>query len=164
MRSKLDVRRLWRCPRCGAERKLPADVTSVRCGCVNDAPFMQIVELTRRVRPEPKPLDPYLTLDPDAPEEGDERVPSPPPSTITEPSAGTAVTTDAPQPSPQKREDRRKPRRQRDRQGNPEQPSRNSGAAPSAESPPAMDTPNATPAPTMPSPESEPTPDFSAES
>ena len=52
MRHKLDVRRLWRCPRCGAERRLPADVTTVHCVC-GEAPFMQIVEPTRRVRPIP---------------------------------------------------------------------------------------------------------------
>lgn len=68
LRVNLDVRRLWRCPRCAAERRAEASVTTLRCGCATDPPRMQLVEVRRHVRPEPKPLDLVLNLDPDAPD------------------------------------------------------------------------------------------------
>lgn len=63
IRLKLDVRRRWRCPQCGSERKLPASVTSVRCSCTPEAPFLSIIEGQRRSRPDPEPLDPYLEFE-----------------------------------------------------------------------------------------------------
>ena len=68
LRIELDVRRTWRCPRCGGERRAGAHVTSLTCSCAPDKPQMQLVEGQRRVRPEPKPLDLVLNIDLDAPE------------------------------------------------------------------------------------------------
>lgn len=52
-----DVRRTWRCPKCGKERKLMGDVTSLACGCT-DNPWMQIVaERTMEPRPLQRPSD-----------------------------------------------------------------------------------------------------------
>jgi hypothetical protein len=72
IRLDLDVRRRWRCPACGAERKTHGDVTSVACQCSPDAPLMLYVEAARPRRPEPKPYDPYFDADweqaPDEPE------------------------------------------------------------------------------------------------
>ncbi len=42
-RRDLDVRRTWRCPICGTERKLPGDQTAVRCGCRPDGGWMTLV-------------------------------------------------------------------------------------------------------------------------
>jgi hypothetical protein len=63
MRLDLDVRRRWRCPACGAERKTAGDVTSVACQCSAEAPLMHFVEVSRLRRPEPKPYDPYVDAD-----------------------------------------------------------------------------------------------------
>ena len=54
LRLNVDVRRHWRCPACGAERRLPATVTSVRCVCSGN-PHLQLVEGQRRDR-TPVPL------------------------------------------------------------------------------------------------------------
>jgi hypothetical protein len=161
MRLGLDVRRLWRCPQCAAERKLPADVTSVRCSACSNAPFMQIVEPPRHPRPTPKPLNPFLTIDPDTPDPDDPRSTSASPA----PAEGVVETTSAPDsvlPAPphstnapsHKREDRRnKPRHQRDRQGKPNRPPQSNVPAPPADSPPAaMSTPESIPEPPAPSP------------
>lgn len=43
LRLPLEVRRTWRCPRCGAERKVPGDVVQVRCLCVPDGVTMKLV-------------------------------------------------------------------------------------------------------------------------
>jgi hypothetical protein len=68
LRVHLDVRRLWQCPSCGAERRAAASVTALRCGCTPDRPCMRLVEGRRHVRPEPKLLDLVLDIDPDAPD------------------------------------------------------------------------------------------------
>jgi hypothetical protein len=172
MRLGLDVRRLWQCPQCGAQRKLPADVTSVRCSACSVAPFMQIVEPPRRPRPAPKPLNPFLTIDLDTPEEGEER--SPATTVMTAATTETVTVGDsAPAMAPQtppggpppKRDDRRnKSRRQRDRHGKPDQPAQTSPASPPTESPQAVNTPDASPAPTPLPPDSPPAPNPSAES
>lgn len=47
-----DVRRTWRCPACGTERKLLGDVTSLRCHCRPEGTFMKIVA-ERTVAPRP---------------------------------------------------------------------------------------------------------------
>jgi hypothetical protein len=52
-----DVRRTWRCPRCGRERKLDGDVTTLQCGC-EEGTWMQIVrERTMSPRPLQRPSD-----------------------------------------------------------------------------------------------------------
>ena len=47
-----DVRRTWKCPACGCERKLPGDATSVMCSCREEGTFMKIV-VERTVAPRP---------------------------------------------------------------------------------------------------------------
>ena len=52
-----DVRRTWRCPTCGRERKLHGDVTTLSCGCQAGA-WMQIVsERVMAPRPLQRPSD-----------------------------------------------------------------------------------------------------------
>lgn len=51
-RHDLDVRRVWRCPACQRERKLPGDVTVVRCGCQPAGVWMELVG-ERTVPPRP---------------------------------------------------------------------------------------------------------------
>ena len=158
MRLGLDVRRLWRCPQCGAERKLPADVTTVRCSACSGSPFMQIVEPQRRPRPTPKPLNPFITIDLDAPEEGEARSASPAAAVIPEQRSADMTVVESTAPAapatpnerggpPPKRHDRRgKNRRQRDRQGKPDRPPQDGPASSPAESPAAMNPPDAAPA------------------
>lgn len=50
LRLNIDVRRLWRCAACGAERKVGAEVTTVDCQCAG-RPTMKLVEGMRRERP-----------------------------------------------------------------------------------------------------------------
>jgi len=50
-----DVRRTWRCPACGATRKVAGDVTSMRCSCQESGPFMTIAT-ERTVAPRPLQL------------------------------------------------------------------------------------------------------------
>jgi len=167
MRLGLDVRRLWQCPQCGVQRKLPADVTSIRCSACSAPPFMQIVEPPRRPRPAPKPLNPFLTIDLDTPEEGES------PGTVTAVVSAVMVetvtagdpqqaapTSSAAGAPPQKRDDRRnKPRRQRDRQGKPDRPPQHSASPPTPESPPAATSlPDASPPPDQPQSPSTPHP------
>lgn len=47
-----DVRRTWRCPACGTERKLEGDITSLKCNCRTEGTFMTIV-VERTVAPRP---------------------------------------------------------------------------------------------------------------
>lgn len=128
MRMKLDVRRRWRCPLCDFERRLPASVTSVRCSCSSDAPFMKIVEGQRRPRPTPEPLNPYLEFEPDAETESPIPKAEPDPAAAAQPADVAARPEVAPKPEvtaaesseasapPAKSGGRRgKPRRQRDR-------------------------------------------------
>lgn len=42
-RTVLDVRRAWKCGRCGKERRMPADITSVQCSCQSPPVWMTIV-------------------------------------------------------------------------------------------------------------------------
>lgn len=48
-----DVRRTWRCPACGAERKVPGDVTTLICTCREGGSFMNLVT-ERTVAPRPQ--------------------------------------------------------------------------------------------------------------
>ncbi|QDU38150.1 hypothetical protein Mal4_24730 [Maioricimonas rarisocia] len=63
LRLDLEVRRLWRCPTCGVERRVPARQVTVTCGCTDSGTFMQLIEPKRAVRAEPPPLDPFLDIE-----------------------------------------------------------------------------------------------------
>ena len=51
-KQKLDVRRTWKCPACGKERKLQGDMTSFVCDCQPAGTFMSIVS-EKIVAPRP---------------------------------------------------------------------------------------------------------------
>ena len=52
-----DVRRTWRCPACGRERKVSGEITTLFCGCQEQA-WMQIsAERTMVPRPLQRPSD-----------------------------------------------------------------------------------------------------------
>lgn len=53
IRLDLDVRRVWRCPQCGKQRRVGGEVTTVTCTCGKP---MQLVEEGRRRFREPQPL------------------------------------------------------------------------------------------------------------
>ena len=59
LRLTTDVRRVWQCAVCNAERKVGAQVTTVRCQC-NGRPAMKLVEAQRRERPLKELASPYL--------------------------------------------------------------------------------------------------------
>lgn len=59
LRLTTDVRRVWQCAVCGAERKVGAQVTTVRCQC-EGRPAMKLVEAQRRERPLKELASPYL--------------------------------------------------------------------------------------------------------
>ncbi len=59
LRLDNDVRRVWQCAACGAERKVGAQVTTVLCRCVG-RPAMKLVEAMRRERPLKELSSPYL--------------------------------------------------------------------------------------------------------
>lgn len=67
VRIQYDMRRLWKCPKCGYERRAHAHQTTLRCHCESDGPFMKLVESQRLVRPEPEELDLYFEFDGDLP-------------------------------------------------------------------------------------------------
>lgn len=54
-RHDLDVRRTWRCPACQRQRRLPGDVTVVRCGCQPPGTWMELIG-DRTVPPRPPVL------------------------------------------------------------------------------------------------------------
>lgn len=62
LRLSLDIRRHWKCAACGAERRLPATVTTVRCQCTGQ-PQMKLVESQRRGRTIAEPPNPVLEID-----------------------------------------------------------------------------------------------------
>lgn len=68
LRVKLEIRRLWRCPRCGYERRAPGWETTVRCHCTAAEPLMQLIESQRRIPAPPQELDLYFNYEP-TPEE-----------------------------------------------------------------------------------------------
>ncbi len=59
LRLDNDVRRVWQCAVCGAERKVGAQVTTVRCQCAG-RPAMKLIEAMRRERPLKELSSPYL--------------------------------------------------------------------------------------------------------
>lgn len=46
-----DVRRTWRCPKCGVQRKFSGEVTALRCGCQAGEWMQIVVERTNAPRP-----------------------------------------------------------------------------------------------------------------
>lgn len=61
-RRDLDVRRVWRCPDCGRERRVTGQVTSLRCDCQPEGRWMIIVH-DRLAIPRP----PTLMVTPEIP-------------------------------------------------------------------------------------------------
>jgi hypothetical protein len=62
LKTSLDVRRLWRCPACGYERRADGRLTTVRCQCAG-GPFMQLVGEPRFQRLQNRSVDPYVDAD-----------------------------------------------------------------------------------------------------
>lgn len=112
MRLDLDVRRRWRCPKCGSERRLHGSVTAVMCQCAPDAPFMHYVETVRPHRPEPRPYDPYL--DAEAVQFTDE-LPAEDEAPVTAPAAGRGAPVTRGGASPDESAASRDAAEQRDR-------------------------------------------------
>src|SRR5690606_21481719 len=69
LRLTNDVRRLWRCPRCGYERRAPATEVAISCKCSQPNPRMQLVEPIRKVRDRQPALPVYVECDKLLPEE-----------------------------------------------------------------------------------------------
>ncbi|MBS0265775.1 MAG: hypothetical protein JSS02_27840 [Planctomycetes bacterium] len=62
LRIDLDVRRTWRCAKCGKTLRTVGAVTAQRCGCADDATWMrleQFVPRPRYVPPHREPLPEY---------------------------------------------------------------------------------------------------------
>ena len=72
LRVNLDVRRLWRCPRCGRVARTPGAVTAVRCGC-SDETWMQLQPPVKRepFRPPPRTPEQIAEDRADEPDEDD---------------------------------------------------------------------------------------------
>ncbi len=77
MRLDLDVRRAWRCPECGAERRTAGDRTVVSCHVCGAGRLMSLVDPVRPLRKPPRPLNLVIALHPDD-------VELPPPTVIEE--------------------------------------------------------------------------------
>jgi len=60
VRLKNDVRRTWKCPYCGKERKLGKEHVSLSCRCTTPPAQMQLIEPRRAVRAEMPPLPLYF--------------------------------------------------------------------------------------------------------
>ena len=69
LRTLCDIRRTWKCPRCGYVRRASAAETSVRCHCTAEEPFMRLVESQRPERKIAQPLDLSWEYVPDPSEE-----------------------------------------------------------------------------------------------
>lgn len=103
-KTSLDVRRTWKCPACGVERKLLGDVTTMTCNCRDGGVFMTIV--TERIV-APRPYQPLNEADVRSAEFGIEDMPVllPHPSTIPAPrtparrSYGEPAKAEEPRPS-----------------------------------------------------------------
>ena len=65
LRLELDVRRVWRCAECGAERRTSGDRTIVPCHVCKSWKLMSLVEPHRAPRTLPEPLDLLIELHPD---------------------------------------------------------------------------------------------------
>jgi len=63
LRLNIDVRRMWKCPQCGKQRRVAATAVTVHCACNPSQPLMQLCEPQRRVRIEHPPLPAYLEFE-----------------------------------------------------------------------------------------------------
>ena len=103
-KTSLDVRRTWKCPACGVERKLLGDVTTMTCNCRDGGVFMAII--TERIV-APRPFQPLNESDVGSAVFGIEDMPVllPHPSTIPAPrtparrSYGEPAQAEEPRPS-----------------------------------------------------------------
>lgn len=95
MRLKYDVRRQWKCPKCGLERLVAATATTVRCQCETPGPLMQLLESKRYARAEPAPLPPYFEMEeiPASEEVAAEPVLAPEPGAVPVPAAELKTET-----------------------------------------------------------------------
>jgi hypothetical protein len=135
LRLNNDVRRIWRCAACGAERRAGAFVTSVRCECAGN-PTMNLIEGRRLERPLEEAASPYLEF---VFEPGELNPPRPPveeaPPEPTEldgpPGEGDSANASAEQgvdTRPRAPQGNNRPPRGPDR--NPRRPAHNSGPGP----------------------------------
>ncbi len=62
LRASVDVRRTWRCPVCGYERRADGRLTSIRCQCAG-SPFMQLADEPRFRRLQNRPVNTYVNAD-----------------------------------------------------------------------------------------------------
>gem|GEM_PF-1903191 len=129
LRLDIDVRRVWRCAACGAERRVGAQVTVVRCQC-DGRPAMKLIEGQRKERPLKELGSPYLefVFEPGElapPRSKVEEVPASPASDVdsdAETSAAMESEVNEGGPSPSEGEVQRpasqqRPPRQNDRRG-----------------------------------------------
>jgi hypothetical protein len=107
LRLLVDVRRSWKCPRCGYEERVGAEVTTVACPCCPGI-HMRLIEQDRvyadelrKLRDRPQPtVDVSFEASPDAVIiSASEHVEEPPPGLPDAP----AATTDAAQAPPKRR-------------------------------------------------------------
>ncbi len=166
MRLDLDVRRVWRCPECGIERRSSGDRTVMACHVCKSSQLMSLVDPQRASRSIAPPLDLVIGLHPDdvdvPPLEPLETAPETVEST-TEPvalsDAQESVTTEtAPppdtarqKPDSGKRSDRKKGRR-RSRQKSGKQSQTSPAPAQSESSDPETSSPVSSPSSSKASP------------
>src|SRR5262249_17022825 len=58
LRIDLDVRRVWRCAKCGKSIRTPAHVVSQRCGCSEPGQWMRLEPPVKREPFRPPPREP----------------------------------------------------------------------------------------------------------
>lgn len=80
LRANLDVRRVWRCPRCGRVARSPGAVTAVRCGCADET-WMQLQPPVKREPFRPPPRTPEEIAEDRADEVSEEELPAEVPQT-----------------------------------------------------------------------------------
>ncbi|REJ70937.1 MAG: hypothetical protein DWQ34_23735 [Planctomycetota bacterium] len=95
MRLDYDMRRTWRCPACGSERKAGGRVTSLPCRCSGDEVWMKLIEVRRWRPPDPKPIDPYVDFE----FSEEEAAPEPKPAPIVTPPEEPQDNVVAPSPA-----------------------------------------------------------------
>jgi hypothetical protein len=121
MRLDLDVRRVWRCPACGHERRTSGDRTIVPCTTCPERPLMSLVERKRSPRPLRPLPDVLIAFDLDEADLLSLDSPAAPPETATSPTEVTSRTEHeashetAPQVEPSERQPKKRQRRRRTR-------------------------------------------------
>jgi hypothetical protein len=96
LRANLDVRRVWRCPRCGRVARTPGAVTAVRCGC-GDETWMQLQPPVKREPFRPPPRTPEQIAEDRADEVEDDELPAEEsPIESTQPDTPVRGATEAP--------------------------------------------------------------------